>query len=85
MKNWAVLFFYPYCLSTSYRVSEKSLERFPRSIRYEHTYIHPDKGDIIDYVEEEYTMMLGIFSIFTDYYLPKVQHFIINYLIIKSH
>ena len=30
--------FYPYCPPTSCRVSEKSLERFPRSIRY----IHPN-------------------------------------------
>ena len=32
--------FYPYCPPTSCRVSEKSLERFPRSIRYIHPYIH---------------------------------------------
>ena len=43
IKNRAVLFFYPYCPPTSCRVSEKSVERFPRSIRQirtsEHTYI----------------------------------------------
>ena len=34
IKNRAVLFFYPYCPPTLCQVSEKSLERFPRSIRY---------------------------------------------------
>ena len=34
IKNQAVLFFYPFCPPTSCQVSEKSLERFPRSIRY---------------------------------------------------
>ena len=34
IKNRAVLFFYPYCPPTSCQVSEKSVERFPRSIRY---------------------------------------------------
>ena len=36
IKNRAVLFFYPYCPPTSCQVSEKSLERFLRSIRYIH-------------------------------------------------
>ena len=44
--------FYPYCPPTSCQVSEKSLERFPRSIRcihpYIHTYIHTYKGDPIE-------------------------------------
>ena len=48
IKNRAVLFFYPYCPPTSCHVSEKSLERFPRSIRYIHPYIHPYKGDPIE-------------------------------------
>ena len=48
IKNRAVLFFYPYCPPTSCQVSEKSLERFPRSIRYARTYEHTDKGDIIE-------------------------------------
>ena len=37
IKNQAVLFFYPYCPPTSCQVSEKLLERFPRSIRYART------------------------------------------------
>ena len=52
IKNRAVLFFYPYCPPTSCQVSEKSLERFPRSIRYIHTSIHtsihPYKGETIE-------------------------------------
>ena len=48
IKNRAVLFFYPYCPPTSCQVSEKSFERFPRSIRYVHTYIHTDKGETIE-------------------------------------
>ena len=40
IKNRAVLFFYPYCPPTSCQVSKKSLERFPRSIRYIHPNIH---------------------------------------------
>ena len=32
LKKRALLFFYPYCPPTSCQVSEKSLERFPRSI-----------------------------------------------------
>ena len=41
IKNRAVLFFYPYCPPTSCQVWEKSVERFPRSIRYIHPSIHP--------------------------------------------
>ena len=44
--------FYPYCPPTSCGNSEKSLERFPRSIRYIHpsihSYIHTYKGDLIE-------------------------------------
>ena len=36
--------FYPYCPPISFHVSEKSLERFPRSVRH----IHPHKGDITE-------------------------------------
>ena len=37
--------FYPYyCPPTLCQVSEKSVERFPRSIRY----IHPSKGETIE-------------------------------------
>ena len=48
IKNRDVLFFYPYCPPTSCRVSEKSLEWFPRSIRYIHPSIHPSKGETIE-------------------------------------
>ena len=40
--------FYPFCPPNSSRVSEKSLELFPRSIRYGHTDGHTDNGDIIE-------------------------------------
>ena len=40
--------FYPYCPPTSCQISEKSLERFPRSIRYIHPYIHTYKGETIE-------------------------------------
>ena len=48
IKNLDVLFFYPYCPPTSCRVSEKSLEWFPRSIRYGRTHARTHKGDITE-------------------------------------
>ena len=48
IKNRVVLFFYPYCPPTSCQVLEKSVERFPRSIRYIHPNIRTYKGDPIE-------------------------------------
>ena len=72
IKNRAVLFFYPYCPPTSCQVSEKSLERFPRSIRYIHTSIHTSihtyKGEIIEPV----AFAGSIYILKTLYFIPKV-------------
>ena len=48
LKKRALLSFYPYCPSTSCEVLEKSLERFPRSIRDERTDGRTHEGDIVE-------------------------------------